>query len=98
MNTWTRRPQEQEGKYQFAGTFYVTQGVLSALTQEEISAIYHEIQALIKQVGGIDYFQVYENNVGDKLYFIDQCDADMIADVSFNKEYNYCTLLFSYEY
>ena len=53
---------------------------------------------LVKQTGGQDYFQVYENAKGDKLYFIDQYDPEMMADESFMEEFNYCTLLFSYEY
>ena len=98
MQTWTRKPQEQEGTYKFSGTFLVTQGVIAALTPEEILAIYLEIQQLVKNTGGIDYFQVYENEAGDKLYFIDQCDSEMMAQESFEHENNYCTLLFSHEY
>jgi hypothetical protein len=98
MSTWTRKPQEQEGKYRFSGTFYVTQGVHSKLSQEEILGIYLDIQVLVKEMGGIDYFQVYENESGDKLYFIDQCDAEMMAEESFKEEFNHCTLLFSHEY
>ena len=98
MATWTRRPQEREGTYQFSGTFFVTQGVLARLSPDEIVAIYLDIQALVKETGGIDYFQVYLNDSGDKLYFIDQCDPEMMAQESFKEEYNYCTLLFDHEY
>jgi len=98
MQTWTRKPQEQEGSYKFSGTFLVTQGVLAALKPQEIIAIYLDIQLLVKNSGGIDYFQVYENEVGDKLYFIDQCDSGMMDQESFEQENNYCTLLFSHEY
>jgi hypothetical protein len=98
MTTWKRKPQEQEGSYFFAGTFYVTQGVINRLSQEEIMAIYFDIQKLVKEKGGIDYFQVYVNAEGDKLYFIDQLDADMIAGGAFAKEDNHCTLLLSREY
>jgi len=98
MPTWTRKPQEQEGTYLFSGTFLVTQAVIAALTPQEILAIYLDIQRLVKETGGIDYFQVYENETGDKLYFIDQCDKEMMAQESFEQESNYCTLLFSHEY
>jgi hypothetical protein len=98
MSTWTRRPQEQEGTYRFSGTFYVTQEVQSRISQEEIFAIYLDIQVLVKEMDGIDYFQVYENDSGDKLYFIDQCDPEMMAQEAFKEEFNYCTLLFSHEY
>jgi hypothetical protein len=98
MQTWKRRPQEQKGTFQFSGTFLVTQGVLAALSPEEITFIYLDIQLLVKESGGIDYFQVYENEAGDKLYFIDQCDPEMMAQKSFDAEFNHCTLLFSHEY
>lgn len=98
MATWTRRPQEQEGSNQFSVTFYVTQGVHSTLSTEEIFAIYLEIQVLVKEKGGLDYFQVYVNDVGDKLYFIDNCDPNQMTHGSFLKEHNYCTLLFANEY
>ena len=98
MPTWTRKPQERQGTYRFSGTFYVTQEVIASISPEEIVAIYLDIQALVKETGGIDYLQVYENEHGDKLYFIDQCDPEMMAEESFREEYNYCTLLFSHEY
>ena len=98
MQTWTRRPQEREGTYKFSGTFLVTRGVLDTLSPKEIVAIYLDVQALVKETGGIDYLQVYENETGDRLYFIDQCDLEMMAQESFDEEYNHCTLLFDYEY
>jgi len=98
MQTWTRKPQEQEGTYKFSGTFLVTQGVIAALRPQEIVAIYLDLQQLVKNTGGIDYFQVYENDSGEKLYFIDQCDSEMMAEESFEQKNNYCTLLFSHEY
>ncbi len=98
MHTWTRKPQEREGTCQFSGTFLVTQGVLARLSPAEITAIYLYIQTLVKETGGLDYFQVFENEAGDKLYFIDQCNPEMMAQESFKEEYNHCTLLFAHEY
>ena len=98
MQTWIRKQQEQEGTYKFSGTFLVTQGVIAALKPEEILSIYLDIKQLVRETGGIDYFQVYENGTGEKLYFIDQCDSEMMAQESFEQENNYCTLLFSHEY
>ena len=98
MATWKRRPQEREGTYQFSGTFFITQGVLTNLSLGEIIAIYLDIQTLVKETGGLDYLQVYENETGDKLYFIDQCDPEMMAQELFDEEYNHCTLLFDHEY
>ena len=98
MPTWTRRPQEQEGACKFSGTFFVTQGVASSLSREEIIAIYLDIQVLVKETGGIDYFQVYENESGEKLYFIDECDPELTEQELSMDEFNHCTLLFSHEY
>ncbi len=98
MATWTRKPQEREGTYRFSGTMLVTNTVLAELSIGEITGIYLDIQELVRATGGIDYLQVYENEVGDKLYFIDQCDAEMMNDPSFKPEHNHCTLLFSHEY
>jgi len=98
MQIWTRRPQERDGTYQFSGTFIVTQEVANRLSPQEILTIYLQVQALVKELGGLDYLQVFENESGDKLYFMDQCDPDMMADESYMEEYNYCTLLFSHEY
>jgi hypothetical protein len=56
---WTRKPQEQEGNYYFSGTFYLTAGVKQALSEEEIKAIYNDVQAFVKEKDGIDYLQVF---------------------------------------
>ena len=98
MTTWIHKKQEQEGTYLFSGTFLVTRGVSEKLSPAEIVAIYLSIQELVKETGGLDYFQVFENEAGDKLYFIDQCDPEMMAQESFKEEYNHCTLLLSDEY
>jgi hypothetical protein len=98
MHIWIRKPQEREGNYKFSGKFYVTQGVLAHLSPDEIVAIYLDIQMLVRETGGIDYFQVYINDAGDKLYFIDECDPEMMAQESFKEEFNHCTLLFDHEY
>lgn len=98
MQVWIRRPQEREGKYLFSGNFFITQAVLENLCIGEIFAIYFDMQILVREKGGVDYLQVYENEAGDKLYFIDQCDSEMMTEESFNGEHNHCTLLFDYEY
>ncbi len=98
MSTWKRKPQERQGTYRFSGTFYVTPTVMKKLSEEEIAAIYCQILALVLENDGLDYLQVFVNDKGDKLYFIDQCDPEMMAEPSFKEEYNYCTLLFSHEY
>ncbi len=98
MPIWIRKPQEQEGTYQFSGTFLVTQAVMSSLTPEEITAIYLDIQLFVHDTGGVDYLQIYISDTGHKLYFIDQCNKEMMEDEKFTEEMNYCTLLFAHEY
>lgn len=98
INVWIRRPQEHEGTYQFSGPMFITEAVNQKLRPIEIIAIYQDIQQLVKEKGGVDYFQVYENLSGDKLYFIDNCSPEMMAEESYKEKYNYCTLLFSHEY
>jgi len=99
MATWTRKPQERENqKYYFNGSFYVTAGVQQSLSLDEIRAIYNDVQAFVREKDGIDYLQVYVNERGEKLYFIDQLDKSMIASRDFNPEYHYCTLLLPSEY
>ena len=98
MVKWIRQPQEQEGNYYFSGTFYVTRGIQELLSQEEILAIYQEVQKLVKENGGLDYLQVYVAEGEEKLFFIDQLSKEMIESGDYKEEYNYCTLLLSSEY
>ena len=95
---WIRKPQEQEGTYQFSGQLYVTRAVINNLIPEEILAIYLDVKAFVLENNGADYLQVYENEDGDKLLFIDQLNSEMIASGEFRPEENHCTLLFSSEY
>lgn len=96
---WIRQPQEQEGTYQFNGKFFVTRGVQELLTLEEITEICLEIRGLVKQKGGLDYLQVFvDEDSGQKLFFIDQLNKEMIASGDFKPEYNHCTLMLAEEY
>ena len=98
MAKWTRQPQEQEVSYHFSGTFYATRGIQELLSQEEILAIYQEIQKLVKENDGLDYLQVYVAEGEEKIFFIDQLNKEMIESGDYKEEYNYCTLLLSSEY
>lgn len=98
MTTWFRKQQEREGSYQFNGTLYVTQGILKKLSQTEILKIYMDVRAFVEEKGGVDYLQIYVSSAGDKVYFIDQLDKDMIASGNFSPEDNHCTLLLPEEY
>jgi hypothetical protein len=98
MATWTLQPQEKEGSYFFSGTFLATRGVTEALSKEEIASIYGLIQQLVKENNGLDYLQVFVDEDGRKLFFIDQLNKEMIESGNFKPEDNHCTLLFDYEY
>lgn len=99
MATWTRQPQEQENqKYQFNGQLIITAGVSKALTKVEIIGIYYDVLKFVEEKGAIDYLQVYIDEKGRKLFFIDQLDSEMLASGEFAPEDNYCTLLFAHEY
>jgi hypothetical protein len=98
MAEWTRQPQETGGKYQFSGQFVVTQTVKQELTKVEIIGIYYDILKFVEEQGGIDYLQVYKDEQGRKLFFIDQLNSEMIQSGEYQEEDNYCTLLFAHEY
>ena len=95
---WIRKPQEQEGTYFFSGQLYVTQAVLNSIHPIEISAIHIDLQLFVKEKNGIDYLQIYVNDKGDRLYFIDQLKKEMVESGKYKPDENYCTLLFSWEY
>lgn len=98
MATWQRNEQECEGTYFFNGEFYITRGVQDALSPQEITAIYQDVQQYVKEHNGADYLFVFTDEQERKLFFIDQLNTEMIASGQFAKEYNYCTLLFAEEY
>lgn len=95
---WEIQPQEQKGTYRFSGRFLVTSGIEAELSPEEIAAIYQQVQQLVKEQNGIDYLVVFKNDKGQKLFFIDQLNKEMIESGDYANEHNYCTLLFSHEY
>ncbi len=97
--TWTRKPQERnDQKYFFSGRFYFTKGVFEELQFDEIAAIYNDVRNYAKQRKGIDYLQVYIDEQGRKLFFIDQLDRRMVESGEYDEQYHYCTLLWSHEY
>lgn len=99
MATWTRQPQEQQNqKYFFNGNFYVTVGIKEHLTPEEVASIFADVRLFAEEQKGIDYLQVYLDENGRKLFFIDQLDKDMIESGDFASEDNHCTLMFAHEY
>ena len=96
---WIRQVQEQEGSYFFSGQFFVTQGIQSSLTQEEILAIYLDVRELAEEKNGIDYLVVYiHKETKQKLFFIDQLNKEMIESGEYKEEHNLCTLMIASEY
>lgn len=95
---WKRKPQEQEGSYFFSGQFYTTRAVALELTSAEILSIYNDVRAFAQEINGIDYLQVYMNEQGHKLFFIDQLNKGMIESGDYNEEDNHCTLMWAHEY
>lgn len=98
MAHWKRNPQEENGSYFFSGKFYATSGVARELTANEILFIYQDIKAFVKEMNGIDYLQVYTDENGRKLFFLDQLNKKMIESGQFKAEQNHCTLMFAEEY
>lgn len=98
MATWTRKPQEREGSYLFAGQFYITRGVQEQLSMDEVLFIYTDVLAFAKQKNGIDYLQVYVSDDGRKLFFIDNLNREMLRSGEYDERDNYSTLLLASEY
>ena len=96
---WKRQPQEQSGTYFFSGKFLITSGIQELLTDEEIRSIYFEVKKTVKEQNGIDYLVVYiHEETGQKLFFIDQLNKEMIDSGGYEPEHNHCTLLLASEY
>lgn len=101
MATWIRQPQEQEGTYLFGGWFGCTVSVQEELSSDEIKAIYNEIKEAVKVNNGLDYLQVFKDENGRKLYFIDSINREAIESELYDindPNVNYCMLMFAEEY
>lgn len=98
MAQWRRQPQERNGNYFFSGQFYATRTVSETLSLSEILHIYLDVKAFARDKIGIDYLQVYTDERGRKLYFIDQLNKKMIESGLYKPEDNHCTLMFAEEY
>lgn len=98
MTQWKLRPEEREGTYQFNGTLYCTRRIVNELSPEEIIWIYRDILKRVQTNGGLDYLQIYEDVSNRIIYCIDQLTKESVDSQLYNKEENYCTLLFSEEY
>lgn len=96
---WLLQPQEQKGNYFFSGHFYVTKGIETLLSYEEIFELYRRVKQLVLEKKGLDYLVVFKHKqTKQKLFFIDQLSKDMIESGQFRTEDNHCTLLLAEEY
>jgi hypothetical protein len=98
MATWIRRDQEDIDKYTFSGKFLITENVKRTLPAIEIIGIYHDIQRLVKEKGGINSIQVYNDEQGRTIHFIDQSNPLFIRNKKWGMEENLCVLHFAHEY
>lgn len=98
MATWIRRDQEDADKYTFSGKFLITENVKRTLPAIEIIGIYHDIQRLVKEKGGINSIQVYNDEQGLTIHFIDQSNPLFIRNERWGIEENLCVLHFAHEY
>ena len=99
---WKRQVQERENDYVFNGKLYVTSIISEELSTEELASIINDIRKVVKENVGIDYLQVYKHPDGRKIFCIDQLSRSMLDGDGYSKKekknYNYWTMLYSYEY
>ena len=102
MEEWSRQPQERDGDYYFNGRVFMTRGVQSELTAEEIGWIIRDLRRAVDRHGGLDYLQVYESNEGRTVWVIDQLSRSMKESGEYSteqiREFDYLTLLLPSEY
>ncbi len=97
MAIWTRLPQEQEDQdFWFAGSCFLTRGVTTTLTSEEVLFILTDLHEFVNQKQGIDYLQVYERDDGLRVWVIDQVPKSELN--AHPLSHNHFTLLFPEEY
>ncbi len=102
MAIWKRKPQEHAGDYFFSGKGYMTQGVQSALSPEEIAFVVADLQNFVQEEDGVDYLQSYMSDDGRKVWCIDQLSRSMKQGGDYTPaqvaEYDHWTLLLPEEY
>ncbi len=100
--TWTLQEEEQAGDYFFSGTIYTTVTIQIELTLAEIGEIIWQVKNRVEERNGADYLQVFKNEKGEKIFFIDQLSKSMLDGEDYTeeekKEYNHATIMFSHEY
>lgn len=96
---WILQAQERGGTYMFFGQFLITSRVQELLTPNEIMYMYYKVHDLVQTFNGLDYLQVFiQIETGQKIFFIDQLNRQMIASGGFPPEHDHCTLMLAEEY
>lgn len=98
MANWKRQPQACEGNHLFSGKVCITERVQCELADEEIKTICRDLGAFIKEKTRINYMQVYADECGRKLFFVDNLSEDMLNSILYQDEENYSLLMFAEEY
>ncbi|KAA3595838.1 MAG: hypothetical protein DWQ06_16600 [Calditrichaeota bacterium] len=112
LRRWAyQEPEYKDGDYFFSGFTLLTNGVNTELLQEEIVKLVLFIKVLVQEHNGIDYLQVFdeelfENEIwtktGRKIFIIDQLSKKMLEGDGYTKEQkkenNHFTILFADEY
>ncbi len=57
-----------------------------------------DVKNAVRENLGLDYLQIFKNDVGQKIYVIDQLTKEEIASGDFSPKDNYATVLFAEEY
>lgn len=99
MAIWKRQTQEKKGDYWFNGRSFVTRKVFDEVPPDEIAEIIADLLAFVAEERGIDYLQVYVNEVTkQKIWVIDQLSREQVESGEFAEDDNHWTILFPEEY
>ncbi|KAA3597455.1 MAG: hypothetical protein DWQ06_13710 [Calditrichaeota bacterium] len=112
LRRWAyQEPEYEQGDYFFSGFTLVTNGVNTELRQEEIVKLVLFIKVLVQEKNGIDYLQVFDEELFEsetwvkterKIFIIDQLSKEMLEGDGYTKEQkkenNHFTILFADEY
>jgi len=98
MATWKRKSQENEGNHLFSGKVCITEKVQHEIPDGELKAICRDLYKFLQKKTRINYMQIYTDEQGRMLYFVDNLSEDMLCSVLYQGEENYCLLMFAEEY
>ena len=98
MATRTLQRQEREGTYMFCWQIYTTAMIAEAFTPLQINAFVQQVRKQAKEKGGLDYLQIFKDEAGNKIYFIDNLTPEQVSSGQYNTADHYATLMFAEEY